>query len=191
MRRFLITFVATAPLVAFAQYSNAPMLVVDQSHQAAPAAVAAPPQTAQATTAPKATTPSQAFTPDFPEWAVTKAGENTGGGNPIPATPAAPADAPQATQPAQAGTAAVPATPAAPASPVSKLWPIDTIPIFMKSCMGFHIELAAGCKCTIVNLMVEMPHDEFLRLSADGSIENDKRLTAIRYRCIAMPERKE
>ncbi len=187
MRSFLILLLATAPIAAFAQYSNAPMIVVGQ--QGAP--VAAPANPSEPTAAPAAIAPSQAFTPDFPEWAVTKAGENSSGGNPVPAAPANTNQAPQAGQAPAPNSAAAPAAPAAPAGPADKLWPIDTLPIFMRSCVGFHIELVAGCKCTIVNLMTQMPHDEFLRLSADGSIENDKRLIAIRYKCIGTPGQKE
>lgn len=196
MRRFAPLLVVSLPLIAVAApYNNAPMLVVQP--QANPALVAqAAPAAAPAPAAPQAANtqamPPVAYTPDFPEWAVTKVGENSAGNhNPIPGAPVNPATAPQAPAAQEAPTSAAPASPESPASPLSKLWPIDTIPIFMKSCMGFHIELAAPCKCIIVNLMTEMPHDQFIRLSADGSIEQDQRLNAIRYRCLGTPDREQ
>lgn len=188
MHRLLLTLLLTAPIAAMAQYSNAPMLVVQAGGNNVPA-----PAPAVAAAAPAAPQVAQAgiYTPDFPEWAVTKAGENSSGGNPVPDAPSAPASAPVADTPAKAPEAPAAAAPAAPASPINKLWPIDTIPIFMRSCMGLHIELAAPCKCTIVNLMVAMPHDEFLRKSADGTIEQDPRLSAIRFKCLGTPQRTE
>lgn len=157
-------------------YNDAPLIVVQPTQQVAQAPVPSP----------------ESELGNFPDWAVTKAGENSAGNeNPVPNAPTNPENAPQAPNAQNPSNAAAPTAPASPASPTDKLWPIDTIPIFMKSCMGFHIELAAPCKCVITNLMVEMPHDEFLRLSADGSIEKDQRLTNIRYRCLGTPEKQE
>ncbi len=181
MRIFSLLILLATPISAMAAgYSNAPLLVVGDS---ASAGAATPP-------APAAPAPNQTFAPDFPEWAVTKVGENSAGNeNPVPGAPAAPSgpQGPATAQPAP--TASAPATPVPPASAADKLWPKDTLPIFMKSCMGFHLELAGACSCVITNLMVAMPHDEFLRLSADGSIERDARLIEIRQRCVATPRR--
>jgi hypothetical protein len=47
------------------------------------------------------------------------------------------------------------------------------------------------CTCTITKLMVAMPHDEFLKKSEDGTIEQDQRLINIRSECATAPQRKE
>lgn len=117
----------------------------------------------------------------FPEWAVTRAGAATAGTDKdTPAAPAAPA-APGA-QAAPASPAS-PAAPAAPANPASKLWPADTVPIFMKSCVNFQPKLVVPCNCVIGKMMLAMPHDEFLALTAKGTIEQDVRVKNIRTAC--------
>lgn len=100
------------------------------------------------------------------------------------------APAPSPTLPSAATNApAAPTTnaPATPASPIDKLWPIDTVPIFMTSCVGYQPKLYAPCKCVIGRLMTEMPHDEFLQLSVTDAIERDPRLRAIRLQCVGTP----
>lgn len=120
----------------------------------------------------------------FPDWAVSRVGAATGATDAdVVAPPAAP------TAPAALGaqaippSAATPPVPAAPASPVSKLWPADTVPIFMPACVGFQPKLVVPCNCVIGKLMLAMPHDEFLKLTANGTIENDARLKNIRIAC--------
>jgi hypothetical protein len=130
--------------------------------------------------------------PNFPEWAVSNAGQNTAGNtNPVidspasPSTPAAPHAAPVSITPA------TPIAPPAPESPASALWPRDTVPIFVKSCVGFHVELIPACTCVITELMATMAHDEFLELSANNKIESNPRLKRARLDCVAAPARKE
>lgn len=121
----------------------------------------------------------------FPEWAITRAGAATGGyDKDVPPTP----NYPTSPQPAARTEPPVPQTPAAPASPTppaSKLWPADTVPIFLRSCVGYQPKLIIPCKCVIGRLMVEIPHDEFLLLTAKGTIEQDQRLRIIRSQCAA------
>ncbi len=118
---------------------------------------------------------------NFPEWAVTRVGAATGGTDQdIAPTPAAP------TTPSAGSTPAVapaPATPAAPASATAKLWPVDTVPIFMKSCVNFQPKLVVPCNCVIGRLMLAMPHDEFIKLTAQGTVEQDPRLQNILTEC--------
>lgn len=195
MRHFLLSVLLIVPMAAFAaEYSDSPLLVVGGQQPAAMAnaSQAATPVSQENPTQPNAAPyadPAQAITANFPAWAVTSVGQNSTGGNPVPAAPAAPGNAPVSAQPINPAASAAPTAPTAPTSPVNKLWPIDTVPIFMRSCMGFHVELAAPCKCIIVNLMTQMPHDEFLKLSAAGTIESDPRLSAIRYQCLGSPNR--
>lgn len=120
----------------------------------------------------------------FPDWAVTRVGAATGGyDKDVTAPPAAPV------APAAPGAEAIPASPAVPKPPaapsnaVDKLWPADTVPIFMQACVGYQPKLVVPCNCVIGNLMLEMPHDEFLRLTAQNTIENDIRLKNIRVKC--------
>jgi hypothetical protein len=187
MRRLLL-IAMLLPLPALAwEYNDAPLIVVqNKSPQPAAQAAVAP----AAAVGPMAGDVTKA--PGFPEWAVTNAAQNTSGNtNPVPATaPQAPVS-PTPTYPGSAPAAPAPAVPPAPASPAAKLWPRDTVPIFMKSCVGFHVELVAACSCTITNLIGAMPHDEFLALSANGGIEQDARLLKIRQQCVAAPRRKE
>ncbi len=118
---------------------------------------------------------------EFPDYAITRLGTSTGGYDkdvaPIP--PAAPTPA---TAPAPAGAAA-PKAPEAPANAVDKLWPADTVPIFMPACVGYQPKLVVPCNCVIGKLMLAMPHDEFLKLTANGTIEQDIRLKNIRVEC--------
>ncbi len=117
----------------------------------------------------------------FPNWAVTRAGAASGGyDQDVPPSPAYPAAAPTAST---AATPAAPAAPQVPAAPINKLWPRDTVPIFMQSCVGYRPKLFVPCQCIIGRLMLEMPHDEFLALTAKGTIEDDNRLKTIRQQC--------
>ena len=84
---------------------------------------------------------------------------------------------------------AKPEKPAAPA--VSKLWPRDTVQIFMPRCTALKQPFIAPCNCVITKLMAAIPHDEFLKKSEDGSIEQDPRLIQIRTDCATAPQRKE
>lgn len=128
----------------------------------------------------------------FPAWAVTNVGANTSGMNAdIPAAPEAPS------APAAVGGAAAPASPQAPAapavpsSPLTRAWPHDTVPIFMRSCIGYQPKLAGPCFCVVSKLVNAMPHDEFMRLTAAGTIEQDVRLANIRSQCATAPRRTE
>lgn len=126
---------------------------------------------------------------NFPEWAITSAGENTTGQNSGnvagPKAPANPAPAASAASPAS------PKNPEPPKAPVSpKLWPIDTVPIFLRACVGIEPQMIAPCGCVIRELMVKMPHDEFLQKSANGTIEQDPTLNAIRVGCATKPHQK-
>jgi hypothetical protein len=187
MRYSFVTALALAlPLMAMAQgYSTAPM-IVDTTAPRAAAPASAPPANAARTAASNAT--PGVWTPDFPETAVTRIGENSTGQQvdmpanpPNPATPTAP-DAP---------TPDTPAAPASPPSPISKLWPRDTVPIFLQSCTGFHPELIDPCTCVITQLMSQMGHDEFLQLSESDAIEHDPRLINARQQCIPGPKHKD
>jgi hypothetical protein len=164
-------FALAVPFAALAQgYSHAPIIVE-----------AAPPASANLAVLP----------PSFPDWAVTKAGENTTGQQVV--QPAAPANPANPTTPAAANAAATPATPTAPPSPespASKLWPRDTVPIFMQSCVGFHPELVSACSCVITHLMPALPHDEFLRETADDTIEKDPRVIDARMSCVGSPHQR-
>lgn len=128
----------------------------------------------------------------FPDWAVTRAGSATGGWDKdVPTAPQAPVNPGSATAPTTAPTPAAPAAPAAPASPVNKLWPADTVPIFVRSCVGYRPALLLPCQCVIGKLMLAMPHDEFLQLTAQGTIEQDARLQKIRLQCATQPRTRE
>ena len=169
------------PLAALAQsYSNAPMVVVGDG---APAATTKP-----ATTNP---VPGAGF-PNFPENAITRVGENTTGQHidapanpPSPVSPAAAPSGPAATTPAN------PSSPASPKSPINKLWPRNTVEIFMPPCTGLRPQFFVPCTCVISKLMLTMPHDEFLAESEAGTIENDPRLIRIRTDCATAPQKKE
>lgn len=180
MRHLILISLLLAPLTAIAaDYSDAPLIVVGGRPEQAQAA-ATPPEAR-----PKTNGQYAPWEPGFPEWAVSKAGRDTTGqpddaAAPAPSAPAAP-EAPQAQSTSNPTNAASPASPPAPAG---ALWPRDTAKIFMTACVGFHPELIPACGCTISNLMLAMRHDEFLALSADGSIENDTRLVKIRHQCV-------
>lgn len=169
----LIPFLFALP--AFAQ-SASPMLVVGGQQ---PTAAAKPASELE----------QERLINQFPDWAVTRVGSATGGWDkdvvPAPAAPANPAGAnisPNAQAPA------APAAPEAPDSPITKLWPVDTVPIFLRSCIGYRPALLVPCKCVIGRLMTEMPHDEFLELTAKGTIEQDARLKNIRLQCAVQPQ---
>ena len=168
------------PLAALAQTGpNVPVIIVEQGNQL----------TTQPDPAIARPVPGGGFA-NFPDIAVTRIGENTTGQH-VDAPPAA--SAPPAA-PAAAPNAPAPATPAAPASPtppVAKLWPRDTVSIFMPSCVGFYAQFAQPCMCVITKLMATMPHDEFLRESNAGTIESDPRVTTIRTDCASAPKQKQ
>lgn len=102
--------------------------------------------------------------------------------------PGSPPIAPQALEPTAAPAETKPAiapTPAAPANPVDKLWPRNTIELFLPSCTGLKPRFVVPCTCIIAKLMIAMPHDEFLKKSEDGTLEQDPRLITIRNQCVA------
>ena len=198
------------PGFALAQnYDNSPIVVLSPTQPAKPVPVQATAPEAKANTATPsadaASAPAEkiarnaAVLPlipplpaNFPEWAVTNAAQNTAGNtNPVPATPPSPPSPTAPTGIAAEKAPIAPASPPSPESPVSKLWPRDTVPIFVKSCVGFHVELIPACSCVITELMASMPHDEFLKLSESGAIEADPRLKRARYDCVAAPARKD
>lgn len=163
------------PLTAFAQtHSNAPMMVVGEG------AATPPPRAAIA------------VFPNFPEIAITRVGEKTNTEHvdapTNPVSPPAPAAAAGSTAPSNPAN---PTAPVAPVSPVSKLWPRDTIEIFIPPCTGLRPQFFVPCTCVITKLMVQMPHDEFLAKSEAGTIEQDPRLMRIRQDCATAPKKKE
>ena len=167
------------PLVALAQtHSDAPLLAVGNG------AVVAPITGGEAAAIAVGTVAPHALPPNFPEAAVTSLARDAAGQQQV----LAPANPPTPTNPAAPANPATPAAVASPPAPVSKLWPRDTAPIFIQSCAGFHPELIQPCNCIITQLMAQMPHDEFIRLSEAGTIEQDPRYTAIRYRCATQPQ---
>ena len=181
---------ALFPFCALAQsYSSAPLMVVGEGTAPAQASALAP--SAKPAAPAPSPVPGAGF-PNFPEAAITRIGETTTGQHvdapASPAAPAAPANPPTA---ANAATPPNPASPTPPANPTSKLWPHDTIPIFMPSCTGLHVEFVQPCTCVITRLMLAMPHDEFLAKSEQGTIEQDPRLIRIRHDCATAPQKKE
>lgn len=169
MRLFIFLFVASfLPILAVAQsYSKSPMVVIGGEAPAPVTAAAAPEKPANALT-------------NFPEQAITQVGTNS---NPDKALIGVQSSA----------KAPDNASPTAPASspPVSKLWPRDTIQIFMPRCTSLKVPFVAPCRCVINKLMSTMGHDEFLKKSEDNTIEQDPRLIQIRNECAAAPQRKE
>ena len=157
---------------------NTPVIIVDQGQQLG---VQPAPEIARPV-------PGRGFA-NFPENAVSRIGENTTGQHldapAAPGTNLSPASAPT---PANAPT---PASPTPPSSPAAKLWPRDARKIFMVSCVGFHEEFIVPCNCVINRLIATMPHDEFLRESEAGTIENDERITKIRTDCATTPQPKK
>ncbi|MDX2094609.1 MAG: hypothetical protein SFW64_01520 [Alphaproteobacteria bacterium] len=175
---FLLLSALLAPLAVAAQpYSNAPMVIVGEG---APPPAATPPRD-----------PAAAF-PNFPEVAITRVGEATTGQHveppATPASPATPAALPPASAPVAPGN---PASPPVPKSPVSKLWPRDTLEIFLPPCTGLRPQFVAPCTCVISRLMLAMPHDEFLAKSETNTIEQDPRLIRIRRDCATAPKKKD
>jgi len=93
-------------------------------------------------------------------------------------------------QPSAPKQADIPKNPESPPSPEAahaKLWPADTVPLFVLACAQFHKELVGPCKCTISNLMATMPHDEFLKLSAENRMADNQKYLNIRRKCIGTP----
>jgi hypothetical protein len=176
---FMPLLALSLPLLVLAQASaNAPILVIEDGASNQPI------------TKPKPV-PSPEFS-NFPENAITRVGENTMGTHEdVPATPASPVPpaAPAAT--ANPETPKNPASPAAPANPNNKLWPRDTVRIFLPPCTRLRPQFVVPCTCVITKLMIAMPHDEFLKKSEDGTIEQDPRLIKIRSECATAPQRKE
>ena len=180
--RHTIIFLTTLfmSLAANAQHAASPIVIIGEGSPAVvkSAAVNKP-------------VPGATF-PNFPENAITRVGENTNGEHvDAPATPASPPAPTTPTAAASPATPANPASPATPASPVNKLWPRDTISIFLPPCTGLRPQFIVPCTCVITKLMVAMPHDEFLAKSEAGSIESDPRLIRIRQDCATAPQRKE
>lgn len=107
-----------------------------------------------------------------------------------PATPApAPATPPRVTapQPPKPDKPERPESHAIESTAVqySKLWPRDSVPIFMTRCTKFHTEAVKPCSCIITRVMTEMTHDEFMKISESGNVEKDARLLAIRTDCLS------
>jgi len=187
--RSLIIATLLLPAIAFAEDTARAPIVLEANKPASTTTST----TTTVTTTTTATPATNANLPaNFPAWAVTQVGEKTAGQQvDVPATPASPAAAPAAPAANAAPTTIAPASPAAPASPINKLWPRDTVQIFLPACAGFHVELVPACTCVISNLMLKMPHDEFLAKSENNTIEQDPRLIQIRQECVSAPRRKE
>ena len=168
MRSFItLAMIGLLPMSVMAQsYSQAPMLVVGDSQAAS--------STAAATDAP--VSDKAGALASFPENAVTKIGdvaspskETTGAVKPVADVPAnAEAEAEE-----------------------SKLWPKNTLEIFMPRCTGLKLPFVGPCRCVMTKLMSAMPHNEFLKKSKDGTIEQDSRLISIRRECATAPQRKK
>ena len=185
---YLILAALIFPALACAENDGRAPILLDVSNPTATTS------TTTTTTVTTTATPNAHSTlpPNFPAWAVTQVGEKTSGQHvDTPATPTSPASPTAAPTANAAPTPATPASPAAPKSPISKLWPRDTVQIFMPSCIGFHVELIPVCTCVITNLMVKMPHDEFLAESENNTIESDPRLIQVRQDCVSKPRQKE
>ena len=149
-------------MLAVAQsYSKSPMVIVGDE---ALAPVAAPTVTNA--------------TSNFPEQALSRVGENS---NPDNAVNAASATNPESQKPSAPATAAL----------ISKLWPRDTLQIFMPRCTALKVPFIIPCQCVITKLMGAMGHDEFLKKSEDGTIEQDPRLMQIRTECATTPQRRD
>jgi hypothetical protein len=178
MKKLLAILILTAlPLTALAQTGpNVPVIIVENGNQLG---VQPAPEIAKPV-------PGRGFA-NFPDIAVTRVGENTTGQHiDPPATTSIEAPtAPLAPVPA------TPASPTPPAAPAAKLWPRDTIALFMPSCMGFYPQFASPCMCVITHMMSAMPHDEFLRESEAGTVEQDQRLITIRTNCASAPKQKQ
>jgi hypothetical protein len=70
-------------------------------------------------------------------------------------------------------------------------WPRDTVRHFVLTCATTHKELVEPCRCAIRGLMERIPHDEFLRLSDDGTIIGDARYQEARKACVGKPQQAE
>lgn len=199
MRFVLITLgLMTLPAMALAQtHDNSPILLSTETKAAAPAPVAekAPAPAPAAAAAPAGNTPApsqmnaaEKILNTFPDWAISKAGADTTGQTTSlpPSAPAAPQPEIPAT-PANPASPSVPEAPKAPAPVLDKLWPKDTVPIFLRSCTGFHPELVNACSCVITRLIVTMPHDEFMKLSEANTLNDDARVITIRQQCLGTP----
>lgn len=183
MRLVSATFILLLPLAALAQdvtRAASPILVVGDS-AAKPAAAAAA----------ASLTPEQ-MVANYPKQAITEVAAKTGGQTTdVPATPPAP------TAPANPASASAPASPANPNSPtpppnpVNKLWPRDTVEVFLPPCTGLRPAYVIPCTCVITKLMLAMGHDEFLKKSENGTIEQDPRLQQIRLDCVTAVKKKE
>ena len=196
-----VLFLATATAALAA---SKPILILGEDTQPPSMAVAAAaiapaagtPATVAATTAPAAAVPApkpaDSILINFPKAAITQVGANTMGQGlditPNPASPDSPTPPPPAASPA---SPANPNSPTPPANPISKLWPRDTIELFMPSCTGLRVQYVPPCTCVITQLMVQMPHDEFLAKSEAGIIEQDPRLIKIRTDCATAPQKKD
>ncbi len=99
--------------------------------------------------------------------------------------------APEAPAPSKPSVIKLPVAPASPVPPVSKLWPRDTIPLFVTSCSKLHRELLNPCRCIIDGLMEKMLHDEFLRLSDANQIDIDPRYLTVREQCVMAAKQKQ
>ena len=179
-----------------------PITVVAQTRAAAPVIIigegapsVAPPGSASvpsvaATPAPNPV-PGAKF-PNFPEAAITRIGETTTGVHvDAPANPPSPSASATAASSQAALTPASPAAPPSPVSPISKLWPRNTVEIFLPPCTRLRPQFLVPCTCVITKLMLAMPHDEFLAKSEAGTIEADPRLIRIRTDCATAPQKKE
>ena len=198
----LLVLTATAalaagkPVLILGEDSAPPAMALAQaapaaSQSATPAAAAAAPAATSAAPAP-AQKPAGTLLYNFPQAAITQVGANTmGQGLDVPATPPSP-DSPAPPPPAGSGpTPPTPNSPTPPANPISKLWPRDTVQLFMPSCTGLRPQFVVPCGCVIGKLMTQMPHDEFLAKSEAGTIEQDPRLIQIRTDCATAPQKKD
>lgn len=141
MRRFAFILIAALPLLAHAEYSRAPLLVV-KPEPVRPAV-------------------DESLRPTAP--------------TPAPVAP----EAPKVESPAK------PEASEHPPSPFAKLWPKDTVPIFVTRCTRFHLEMLKPCVCIITNVMTSIPHNEFMELNAKNTMETDPRIVAIQQKCVA------
>lgn len=127
-------------------------------------------------------TRSQAISKAADKAFIAIAGDKAADEFPAPDAPKAP-EAPKPTAPQS------PANPASPPSPISKLWPRDTVPIFVTSCSKLRRETLNPCRCIINRLMQKMMHDEFIRLSEANQIDIDPRYLTIRQDCVSEGQR--
>lgn len=210
---FIAMGVFVAPLAARAVEADSLIVIMDASQKtqtpattsaekpaAAPKAetpassttTTTPATPTRASNAPAAAAAAEAIIDHFPGWAISKAGSDTTGQT--VETPVSPASPPAPTAPASSPSPSAPEAakpPPAPASVTDKLWPRDTVPIFMHSCTGLHVEYMPACGCVITKLMLAMSHNEFLELSAANKIDDDPRVISIRSGCLATPAKRK